>query len=86
MENRLTGRCYCGRVVFDVPASLDFGAASRSECSFCRRRAAVMISWPLESLKVQRGDDVLTLYQWDTHTPDIISARYAAFLPLTDAA
>ena len=68
VDNELTGRCHCGRVVFDVPASLDFSAASRCDCSFCRRRAAVMVSCPRDSLKIQRGDDVLTLYQWNTHT------------------
>ena len=68
VDNKLTGQCHCGRVVFDVPASLDFSAASRCDCSFCRRRAAVMVSCPLDSLKIQQGDDVLTLYQWNTHT------------------
>ena len=68
MDKKLTGRCHCGGVVFDVPVSLDFRAARRCDCSFCRRRAAVMVSCPLELLKIQQGDDLLTLYQWNTHT------------------
>ena len=68
MDNRLTGRCQCGGVVFDVPASLDFKAARRCNCSLCRRRAAMMVSCPLDQLNIQQGDDLLTLYQWNTHT------------------
>ena len=68
MDNRLIGRCHCGGVVFDVPASLDFKAARRCNCSLCRRRAAVMVGCPLDQLNIQQGDDLLTLYQWNTHT------------------
>ena len=52
VDNRLTGRCHCGGVVFDVPASLDFKAARRCNCSLCRRRAAVMVSCPLDQLNI----------------------------------
>ena len=68
VDNQLTGRCHCGGVVFDVPASLDFKAVRRCNCSLCRRRAAVMVSCPLDQLNIQQGDDLLTLYQWNTHT------------------
>jgi len=27
-----------------------------------------MVSCPLDSLKIQQGDDILALYQWNTHT------------------
>ena len=32
VDNRLTGRCHCGGVVFDVPASLEFSDARRCDC------------------------------------------------------
>ena len=86
MENRLTGRCHCGGVVFDVPAWLDFSAARRCDCSFCRRRAAVMVSCPLDLLKIQQGDDILALYQWNTHTARHHAAKFAVFIPFINAA
>ena len=57
-----------GGVVFDVLATLDFKAAQRSNCSLCRRHAAVMVSCHLDQLNILQGDDLLTFYQWSTHT------------------
>lgn len=67
-QHRLTGSCHCGGVVFDVPKTLDFGSARRCDCSLCRRRWAVMVSCPIESLHIQQGHDLLSLYQWNTQT------------------
>ena len=68
VDSKLIRRCHCGGVVFDVPASLDFSTASRFDCSFCRRCAAVMVSCAQDLLKIKQGVDLLTLYQWNTHT------------------
>ena len=65
METR-TGSCHCGAVVFEVDLEDGFENLRRCNCSLCRRKGAVMASVPLERLRIVRGEDKLTLYQWNT--------------------
>lgn len=65
METR-TGSCHCGAVVFEVDLASGFENLRRCNCSLCRRKGAVMASVPLERLRIVRGEDKLTLYQWNT--------------------
>jgi hypothetical protein len=62
------GRCHCGGVVFQVELENGFENLRRCNCSLCRRKGAVMASVPLSGLKVIKGEDLLTLYQWNTKT------------------
>ena len=39
-------------------------------CSICRRRGAIVISVPLRDLRIIRGADKLTLYQFNTMTAE----------------
>ena len=66
MTARLHGACHCGAVKFSVPASTDFAAATRCDCSFCRRRWAPNASVALADLEIHHGADKLSLYQWNT--------------------
>ncbi|OXE13060.1 aldehyde-activating protein, partial [Vibrio parahaemolyticus] len=34
----------------------------------CRRRGAIVASVPLSGIRIVQGDDVLKLYQFNTHT------------------
>lgn len=65
METR-TGSCHCGAVVFEVDLDGGFENLRRCNCSLCRRKGAVMASVRLERLRIVRGEDKLTLYQWNT--------------------
>lgn len=61
--------CHCGAVelaVDLVPEGLS--SARRCDCSFCARRGAVAVTAPSTGLKVVRGAEALTLYQWNTRT------------------
>jgi len=62
----LTGSCHCGAVAFEVDLDDGFGRLSRCNCSLCRRRGAIMAGVPLDRLRVLKGADNLTLYQWNT--------------------
>ncbi|MXU66879.1 GFA family protein [Oceanomicrobium pacificus] len=64
---RVTARCHCGAVELrlDLPHGLD--RLRRCDCSFCRRRGAVVASVKLAGLDVIRGD-TLKLYTFGTHT------------------
>ena len=63
---RNVGCCHCGAVQFEVELDEDFQELRRCDCSFCRKRWAVMVCVPVENLKVPKESDVLTRYQWGT--------------------
>lgn len=66
--SRILGHCHCKAVEFSIPASTDFSGAARCDCSFCRRRWAPNASVPFDALKVEKGQDYLSHYSWNTGT------------------
>ena len=60
------GTCHCGAVEFEVELESGLADLRRCNCSLCRRKGAIMAGVPLDKLKVVRGADNLTLYQWNT--------------------
>ena len=65
METR-TGTCHCGAIVFEVDLANGFENVRRCNCSICSRKGAVMAAVPLDGLRVVKGADRLSLYQWNT--------------------
>ena len=65
METK-SGSCHCGSVEFEVTLENGLDDVRHCNCSFCRRRSAYVASVPLSGLKVTKGQDALTLYQWGT--------------------
>ena len=68
MSETMTGRCHCGAVAFEVELENGLEDLRRCNCSLCRRKGAIMASVPVEQLRVTKGADMLTLYQWNTRT------------------
>ena len=67
MQGELTsycGRCHCGAVRFEARTTLS--PAVRCNCSFCRRRGAVMANVAADDFKLLAGEEALGLYQWNT--------------------
>lgn len=62
------GQCHCGSVKFTVQLPHGLVDPRRCNCSMCRRRGAIVASVPLQDLTIDLGDDVLTEYQFNTHT------------------
>jgi hypothetical protein len=62
------GQCHCGSVKFTVQLPLGLIEPRRCNCSMCRRRGAVVASVQLQDLKIDEGENVLTLYQFNTKT------------------
>ena len=60
--------CHCGAVELEVHLSDGLDTARRCDCSFCRRRGAIAVSAPLDGIRIVKGGDNLTLYQWGTGT------------------
>ncbi len=61
------GACHCGAVRFTVrlPAEL---RGARCDCSICAIKGAVTVGTPLDGLTILEGEDLLTLYQFNTGT------------------
>ena len=64
----LRGTCHCGAVELTVTLSDGLASARRCDCSYCRRRGAIVVSAPLDQVVIVKGADNLTLYQWGTGT------------------
>ncbi len=61
-----SGQCHCGTVQFEVRLTAPITNAKRCNCSLCRRKGALMTMIPKTDLTVVRGEDNLSLYQWNT--------------------
>jgi hypothetical protein len=61
-----TGYCHCGAVVFEVDLENGFENVRRCNCSLCRRKGAIMAGVPVGRIRIVKGEDRLTLYQWNT--------------------
>jgi hypothetical protein len=62
------GVCHCGAIEFEVELENGLENLRRCNCSLCRRKGAVMATAPLSRLRVIKGEDKLSLYQWNTLT------------------
>ncbi|MDD2769129.1 MAG: GFA family protein [Methylococcus sp.] len=60
------GSCHCGAIEFEVDLENGFENVRRCNCSLCRRKGAIIASVPIARLRVTKGADMLTLYQWNT--------------------
>jgi hypothetical protein len=60
--------CHCGSVVLELDLPNGIVDPRRCDCSICRRKGAISASVPLSGLRVLKGADVLTLYQFNTNT------------------
>ncbi len=66
MSDIYTGTCHCGAVAFRVTLDEGLTGLRRCNCSLCRRKGVIMGTVPKDQLEVLRGEDKLTLYQWNT--------------------
>jgi len=58
------GSCHCGAVAFEIVGEIT-GSYS-CDCSLCRKKNALMAKIPQDRLTITRGEDKLSLYQWNT--------------------
>lgn len=58
--------CHCGAVRFQVRLGAGLDTARRCNCSYCRMRGAVAVSASLEDIEITSGEELLTLYQFNT--------------------
>ncbi|MFT3986323.1 GFA family protein [Aestuariivirga sp.] len=67
-DDHHTASCHCGAVKFSVRLSDGFNTIRRCTCSYCRMRGAIAVSAELADIAFIRGEDNLTLYEFNTRT------------------
>jgi len=65
-RNDMNGACHCGAVRLKVRLSDGLHSARRCDCSYCRMRGAVAVTAKLGDLSIVEGQDMLTLYQFNS--------------------
>lgn len=60
--------CHCKAVQFELILPNGLENPRRCDCSLCRMRGAIAASVNLADLKILKGEDKLTLYQFNTMT------------------
>ncbi len=68
LMTNLRGTCHCGAVELELSLPDGLASARRCDCSYCRRRGAIVVSAPLDQVVIVKGAENLTLYQWGTGT------------------
>ena len=58
------GACHCGGVRFRISHQPD--ELTTCDCSLCAMRSAIMAKVPEASLEIVSGEDLLTLYEWNS--------------------
>ena len=59
-----SGSCHCGAVQFEISAEI--AELVTCNCTICRKRNAVMAMVHESAFRLRDGQDVLTLYRWNT--------------------
>lgn len=60
--------CHCGAVELEIDLPKGLVDARRCDCSLCLKRSAVAASVPLSGIRIKKGLDNLSLYQFNTNT------------------
>jgi len=62
------GSCHCGSVQFEVQLTDSFNTTRRCSCSYCGMRGAIAVTANLDGISITKGEEMLTLYQFNTNT------------------
>lgn len=62
--------CHCGAIELEVAFENGLENIRHCNCSLCKRKGAVMAAVPVENLKVVKGQDHLSCYQWNTNVAE----------------
>jgi hypothetical protein len=76
----LQGACHCKAVKFEVRTAV--APAVRCNCSLCRRKGALMTPvFEAGELKILKGKDALTLYQFNTRAARHYFCKHCGIYP-----
>ena len=60
--------CHCGAIELSLFLPNGLEELRRCNCSMCSRRGVIVASIPLANLSIVKGENLLSLYQFNTHT------------------
>ena len=60
------GACHCGEVEFEITIREGLKNLRRCNCSLCRRKGIIMADIDATDIRILRGENKLTAYQWNT--------------------
>ena len=66
MSETRKATCHCGLVELEIQFDAGLQNIRRCDCSLCSRKGYVMASVPTTHLKITKGRELLSLYQWGT--------------------
>lgn len=68
LRHQHSAACHCGSVQFKVRLTDEFNTIRRCSCSYCRMRGAIAASAKLSDIEFVKGENNLTVYQFNTRT------------------
>ncbi|MFT3736938.1 MAG: GFA family protein [Rhodocyclaceae bacterium] len=68
IQSKHRATCHCGGVEFELDLPDGLVDVRRCDCSLCRRRGAIAASIPLSGIRLLKGAELLSLYQFNTKT------------------
>ena len=68
IQDKHKASCHCGAVELELTLPNGIEKLRRCNCSICRRKGAIVASVKLANMRLVKGEDVLTLYQFNTMT------------------
>ena len=75
--------CHCGSVEAEVNVPEKFEKVIRCNCSICKRKGYVMSMVAENDLKILKGEDLLTLYQYHTNIAKHYFCSVCGIYPFT---
>ena len=64
MVSTHAGSCHCGGIRFTV--THDPVELTTCDCSLCVKRNAIMVKVPEAALRIEQGQELLALYEWNS--------------------
>ncbi len=68
IKSKHQASCHCGSVELEIDLPNGIQDPMRCDCSICRRKGTIAAVVPLSGLRVVKGENTLTLYEFNTNT------------------
>ncbi len=68
VQEKHRASCHCGAVEMELDLPEGLIDVRRCDCSMCSRRGAIAASIPLNGIRFIKGEESLSLYQFNTNT------------------
>lgn len=87
MTKTYSGSCHCGAIHFSFESE-EITQGLRCNCSICTRKGAMMSHYviPEDELKIESGEESLTLYQFGAKTAKHFFCKQCGIYPFHETA